>query len=118
MWLEGKRWDVIHFNWGLHDLTLLDDGYQVGIDQYTANLRSLVRQLKSTGARLIWATTTPVQIGAERRSPKDPGRYNDAARKIMEEQAVPTDDLTTRAAASRSCRFLTMFTSNRPVTKS
>jgi hypothetical protein len=93
MWLEGKRWDVIHFNWGLHDLTLLDDGYQVGIDQYTANLRSLVRQLKSTGARLIWATTTPVQIGAERRSPKDPGRYNDAARKIMEEQAVATDDL-------------------------
>jgi acyl-CoA thioesterase-1 len=93
MWLAGRHWDVIHFNWGLHDLTLLDHGYQVGVDEYAANLRSLLKQLKSTGARLIWATTTPVQVGAERRSPKDPARYNDAARRIMEEQSVPTDDL-------------------------
>lgn len=48
-WLRYGKWDVIHFNWGLHDLEIMEDGeHQVPIDQYEKNLRDLVEQLKST----------------------------------------------------------------------
>ncbi len=60
-WIGSGKWDVIHFNWGLHDLKFMDDGqHQVAIDKYEAHLRDLVGRLKRTGAALIWASTTPV----------------------------------------------------------
>jgi acyl-CoA thioesterase-1 len=34
-WLGTSRWDVIHFNWGLHDLKVLTNGqHQVELAQY------------------------------------------------------------------------------------
>src|SRR5215831_2929252 len=57
-WLGSGKWDVIHFNWGLHDLKVDKDGArQVPIDTYEQNLRELVARLRQTGARLIWAST-------------------------------------------------------------
>src|SRR2546423_11384575 len=38
-WLGDGRWDVIHFNWGLHDLKVTaDGGRQVPIDVLETNL--------------------------------------------------------------------------------
>ena len=38
-WLGKDKWDVIHFNFGLHDLKLIwDGGQQVSIDDYELNL--------------------------------------------------------------------------------
>src|ERR1043166_3292284 len=52
-WLGDSHWDVIHFNWGLHDLKVTPDGgRQVPIDAYEKNLTTLVMRLKQTGARL------------------------------------------------------------------
>jgi len=73
-WLGDRKWDVIHFNWGLHDLKYVDDngrknlsGKQlVPLHEYEKNLRELVERLKETGARLIWATTTPTKDVAAR----------------------------------------------------
>src|SRR5215467_9546105 len=60
-WLGDGKWDVIHFNWGLHDLKIGDDGTrQVPVDQYERNLRELVSRMRQTGARLVFASTTPV----------------------------------------------------------
>ena len=57
-WLGNSKWDVIHFNWGLHDLKVMPDGQkQVSPEAYQKNLRELVRQLKATGARLILTPT-------------------------------------------------------------
>ena len=51
---------MIHFNWGLHDLKIMADGKrQVEPEDYEKNLRALVAKMKATGAKLIWATTTP-----------------------------------------------------------
>lgn len=101
-WLGHGRWDVIHFNWGLHDLkysdkkgTLVgvDQGkQQVPIDQYEANLRKLVARLKQTGAKLIWRSTTPVPKGAKGRVPGDEVKYNAVAEAIMRENGIPIDD--------------------------
>jgi len=102
-WIGGKHWDVIYFNFGLHDLKYLDDksayvtpdkGLQVSsIKQYQANLRKIVAALKNTGARMIFATTTPVPSGANGRVQGDEIRYNAAALEVMRENGVETDDL-------------------------
>src|SRR3979411_835678 len=63
-WLATGKWDVIHFNFGLHDLKIMLDGkHQVEVEQYANNLNVIVQRLKGTGAKLIWATTTPVPEG-------------------------------------------------------
>ncbi|MEZ6067875.1 MAG: SGNH/GDSL hydrolase family protein [Planctomycetaceae bacterium] len=92
-WLGDGQWDVIHFNWGLHDLKYCDDkgvlqavgeGHQQVLEEaYAANLEQLVTRLEQTGAKLVFATTTPVPNGAKGRVPADAPRYNAAALKIM-----------------------------------
>ena len=54
--------DVIHFNCGLWDTAILykEDGCFTTIDEYIANMKKILRVLKSTGASIIFATTTPV----------------------------------------------------------
>jgi acyl-CoA thioesterase-1 len=99
-WLGDGKWDVIHFNWGLHDLKYFADGNQmVPPAQYEKNLRELVKQLKATGAKLIWATTTPVPEGKlnPERKATDVAVYNAAAQRVMEENKIVTDDLYTFA---------------------
>lgn len=94
-WLAGK-WDVIHFNFGLHDLKIGDGGSrQVPLEQYEQNLRAIVDRLNKTGARLVWASTTPVP-DAEVSPPRqnaDVVAYNLAAGRIMKETGVSIDDL-------------------------
>lgn len=99
-WLGSKKWDVIHFNWGLHDLKIMEDGkHQVPLDAYKTNLQTLVSRLKKTGAKLIWCSTTPVP--AEKlnppRHPQDVIDYNQAALEIMRKEKIAMDDLYTCA---------------------
>ena len=104
-WLGTSKWDIIHFNWGLHDLmfnpNLQPDPVQYEKDQlvlYDKNLRSLTARLKQTGAKLIWATSTPVP--EEISSPRSPSHrsqmvkvYNEVAKRVMAENGIPIDDL-------------------------
>ena len=102
-WLDGGNWAVIHFNFGLHDLKYLDAqgkyvdpsrGKQVAPPQkYAANLEILVARLKKTGAKLIWASTTPVPAGTLGRVQGDEVPFNQAAEKVMKENGIPIDDL-------------------------
>jgi acyl-CoA thioesterase-1 len=95
-WLGKGNWDVIHFNFGLHDLKIMFDGYyQVSPDDYERNLRRIVFRLKQTGAKLIFATTTPVPEGkvSPPRLPSDVVLYNARAVKVMKENGVAVDDL-------------------------
>jgi len=102
-WLGESKWDVIHFNWGLHDLKQLADRKdpkqpdrdlrQVPPEEYEKNLSALVARLKKTGAKLIWATTTPVPEGSAGRTPGDAAKYNELAAKIMAAEGVAIDDL-------------------------
>jgi arylsulfatase A-like enzyme/lysophospholipase L1-like esterase len=95
-WLGASKWDVIHFNWGIHDLKFMPDGKrQVEPAEYEQNLRALVAKLKTTGAKLIWATITPIPNG-ELVPPRrfgDVAEYNAIARRVMKESGVAIDDL-------------------------
>jgi len=100
--LGDGKWDVIHFNWGLHDLKFMPHSKrQVTLAAYEKNLDSLARRLKKTGAKLIWRNTTPVPKGEvrPRRIPADVERYNAAAKRVMEKYGVPIHDLYSFALA-------------------
>jgi len=111
-WLGDSHWDLIHFNWGLHDLKyILDDPskradpkapgahLQVPLADYEKNLRELAGQMKATGAKLIWCNTTPVPEGSDGRISGDEAKYNEAAARVMKEAGIPTDDLHAHAVA-------------------
>jgi acyl-CoA thioesterase-1 len=95
-WLGSGKWDVIHFNWGIHDLKYMpDEKRQVEPADYEMNLRTLVAKMKATGAKLIWATTTPIPSG-ELVPPRRFGEvaeYNAIAQRVMAENGVAIDDL-------------------------
>lgn len=95
-WLGDGKWDVIHFNFGIHDLKHMPDGKrQVEPADYEKNLRELVAKMKKTGAKLIFATTTPIPSG-ELNPPRtfgDVGEYNQIALKVMKENGVIVNDL-------------------------
>jgi len=97
-WLGDGKWDVIHFNFGIHDAKFMPDGkQQVPPEAYEKNLRELVKQLKATGAKLIWATTTPIPEG-ELNPPRSFEKvpiYNTIAKRVMEENGVAINDLNT-----------------------
>ena len=106
-WLGQKKWDVIHFNWGLHDLKYMgpngenlfpkDKGgkVQVPIQEYEKNLERLVVRMKKTNAKLIWRNTTPVPPGSKGRYVGDSIKYNAAAARVMIRHGIPTHDLFT-----------------------
>ena len=96
-WLGKTKWDVIHFNHGLHDLKYIgkkeNAHIQVPLDKYEKNMRAIVLRLKKTGAKLIFATTTPVPAGAGSRRTDDVPKYNAVALKIMKKHEIIVNDL-------------------------
>lgn len=99
-WLGGGKWDVVHFNWGLHDIKRVRGGktdlradWQVDPETYRANLETLAGMLKDSGARLIWAATTPVPEGAAGRVKGDEVRANAIAAGVMEKLGITVNDL-------------------------
>jgi len=95
-WIPAGPWDVIHCNWGLHDIKRMPDGKrQVSLEDYERNLRELVQRLKPIGRKLVWCSTTPVP-GTELDPPRfneDVIAYNTVARRVMAEDGIPVDDL-------------------------
>lgn len=107
-WLGDEPWDVIHFNFGLHDLKYMDAAgklvkvengkQQVPPTEYEKNLRELCRHLKATNAKLIWGATTPVPEGARGRIVGDAKAYNEVAARVVAEELgeiATTNDLYT-----------------------
>lgn len=102
-WLGAGKWDVIHFNFGLHDNNHVDEqGKLVDVEkgklvatpeEYGRNMRLIVERLKKTGAVLIFATTTPIPPQSLGRVEGAEVAYNEVAEKIMREEGVQIDDL-------------------------
>ena len=95
-WLGDGKWDVIHFNWGIHDLKHMPDGkHQVEPADYEKNLQILIKKLQATGAKLIWASTTPIPDPPLKpeRTFGDETEYNAIAAKVMKEHGIPINDL-------------------------
>lgn len=105
---QWPTWDLIHVNVGLGDLIYcvpdiesfrvlpIHAGGVVATEpkQYEKNLDELMGKLKATGAKVIWASTTPIrhsrsnvfEMGSE-------VTYNAIAAKVMAKHGVATNDM-------------------------
>lgn len=105
-WIGDTKWDVIHFNFGLHDIKHVHPEtkenssdpkhpLQADLKQYKKNLTAIVEVLEGTGAKLIFATTTPYpdDVGGPLRDPGSPAKYNQAATKIMNKYGITINNL-------------------------
>lgn len=117
-WLGTSKWDVIHFNWGLHDLKYIQSDpskladpkaekshRQVDLPEYEKNMQELVAQLKATGAKLIWCETTPVPAGSAGRIAGEEIKYNDVANRIMKEAGISINELHSYASAGKDVQL-------------
>ena len=88
IWLGNKsnKWDVITFNFGIHDRSTPDSSY-------TKDLKAVVARLQGTGAKLIWVNTTPVPKGAGEYVEGNSERVNQLAATIMTARDIPIVDL-------------------------
>ena len=100
-WVIKEKPDVVHINAGLHDLKLKDKTYQVPLDEYEKNLKTILQRIrKETNAKVIFATSTPIvdNLHAARKAgfdrfEADVQKYNTAAVAVMKQAGVPINDL-------------------------
>jgi hypothetical protein len=90
VFLSEAKFDVIHFNIGMHGWDYSEDEYR----RYLPGLLKVIRK-DARGAKLIWASTTPV------RKDQAPGPTNDRirarnaiAQKYFSHERIPIDDLS------------------------
>ena len=105
-WLGSRKWEVIHFNWGLWDICYRHpessvQGHRDKVNgtltaspaDYRKNLERIVALLQTTEAKLIWGTTTPVPDEEAGRFVGDEVKYNQIAAEIMAAHRIIVDDL-------------------------
>ena len=104
-WLGDTKWDLIHYNFGLHDIKHVNletgknsndaiDPPQADLETYEYNLRYITKSLLDTGAQLIYATTTPYPKGVKPyRGYGDEVKYNKVATDLMKKHGIPINDL-------------------------
>jgi hypothetical protein len=86
-WLGEGKWDVIHFNFGIHDRA-------TPAADYAKRLEEIVVRLEKTGAKLIWASTTPIPDNpAQKQTAQSVVEKNALAAEVMKKHGIPTDDL-------------------------
>lgn len=87
VWLGEGKWDVIHFNFGIHDRATPPA-------DYVKRLEEIVARLERTGAKLIWASTTPTPDNpAQKQTGRSIVDRNALAAEVMRKRGIPTDDL-------------------------
>jgi lysophospholipase L1-like esterase len=90
--LSQTRFDIVHFNNGLH-------GWGYTEQEYARALPGLVEAIRkgAPGAKLVWASTTPVSVAGspDRLDPKTNRvkARNRAAAEFLGRQGIPVNDL-------------------------
>ncbi len=97
--LDSMKFDIIHFNNGMHGWQHSEEEYRQAFPEFLATI-----QKHATGAKLIWATTTPLKVS----TPAKPGEghssderiaaRNTIALEFLKPLNIPVDDLNTLMA--------------------
>jgi lysophospholipase L1-like esterase len=86
-WLGDGRWDLIHFNFGIHDRG-------TPVKDYAARLETIAERLQRTGAKVLWASTTPIPDDpAQKQTAASIVERNVVAAELMARRGIPVDDL-------------------------
>ncbi|MDR2115149.1 MAG: SGNH/GDSL hydrolase family protein [Planctomycetaceae bacterium] len=103
--LGTTKWDVIHFNWGLHDCNRarVENGKRIqdqkigelrhSPELYGENLEKIIKRLEQTKTKLIWASSSVVNEGTKGNRVGEEVLFNNVAAKIIEKHHIPTNDI-------------------------
>jgi len=82
-WLDQGtgKWDLITFNFGIHDK-------DTNPERYAANLETIIGKLRATSAKLLWVNTTPFGENGDESEP-----VNKIANAIMAKENIPIADV-------------------------
>jgi hypothetical protein len=86
IWLGDGKWDLIQFNFGIHDRNTSPETYK-------QNLEKLAARLQATGAQLIWARSTPLNGTPDTYPKGSMVRNNAIADEVMKQMNIPINDL-------------------------
>jgi lysophospholipase L1-like esterase len=93
--LPEARFDVIHFNVGMHGWDYTEDDYR----KYFPDMVAAIRKY-APGAKLVWATTTPVRKDREKGATNARIEVRNAiVKELAAAQRIPVDDLHAAIAA-------------------
>jgi acyl-CoA thioesterase-1 len=97
-WLGNKKWDLIHFNFGLWDWYGWSQDTKATPESYSKSLNNIVQKLKKSEATLVFAMTTPPCVGPEKKaritvSKARAQEFNQAALRVMKKHGVVVNDL-------------------------
>lgn len=88
VWLGTGKWDLIYVNFGIHDRA-------TPVADYEARLTKIFDRLQRTGARIIWASSTPLPAQSSYGSDEAMVVRNRAAAGIATKHGISVDDLYT-----------------------
>lgn len=89
VWLGDGKWDLIHFNFGIHDRA-------TPIADYQQRLEQLITRMQKTGAKLVWASSTPCPDTKDGKYKSAPiPERNTAAAEVMKAHGIAINDLFT-----------------------
>lgn len=100
--------DIVHWNNGIWDCghNRFRGPQQFDVEDYLTNLGTILTALRTYTDRIIFATSTPVHPDKPHRpegdwnwTNADIDRFNDAARKMMDSEGIPINDLNSVVAA-------------------
>lgn len=88
VWLGDGKWDVIIWNFGIHDRNTVAEAYR-------HNLETILKRLRKTEAKIIWVRTTPAPPGKNSEGYTDAQceQLNRIADEVMKAGNVPEVDL-------------------------
>ncbi|MCR5484925.1 MAG: SGNH/GDSL hydrolase family protein [Clostridiales bacterium] len=87
--------DIIHWNNGIWDTFKIADDIDpfTPLDEYLYNLEKIYGIMKRSGAKILFALTTPVRRQLLSDNIEKIRRYNEAASGLMKKLGVPVNDL-------------------------
>ena len=90
--IEGA--DVIHWNNGLWDCTeLFGDGTFTPVEDYVKEMTRIAKLLLATGAKVIFATTTPTNPEYEYTHTEQVRKFNAALVPVLQDMGIEINDL-------------------------
>ncbi|MFA5191023.1 MAG: SGNH/GDSL hydrolase family protein [Verrucomicrobiia bacterium] len=87
IWLGDGKWNVIHFNFGIHDRRTPPADYE-------QRLETIIERLKATGAKLVWASSTPLPPDGKD-GDRDIVARNEIAARVVKRHGIAINDLYT-----------------------
>ena len=97
-WIGDEKWDLIHFNFGLWDWYGWKQDKKATPQSYAKSLEGIVNKLRPSGAKLVFAVTTPPCIGPEKKvqfmvTKERAEEFNRSALAVMKKHGVVINNL-------------------------